>query len=389
MNARRPAALKRPAMPPASYVDPLSGAHYPLDIPRWRSDGGGPLLLTPGPGLGPDDIERSQRSLWRYRAALAGDIQRPISLGEGCAPLIERPWGDLRPLFKCEWFSPTGSFKDRGASVLLSFLRGIGVTAVLEDSSGNGGSAIAGYGAAGGMRVKVLAPATTSPAKIAQVRAYGAEVQLVEGPREASQAEAIRQSETTFYASHNWQPFFLEGVKTLAYELWEDLGFEPPDAIVVPVGAGSLLLGLHFGFRELLSAGRIARLPRLYAAQPLNCSPVAASFAAGLDTPVERTTRPTIAEGTAITAPLRLKQMIAALRESGGAAVAVTEQEIVAALRGLATSGLFVEPTSATATAALTRLAAAGEMAPAACTVVVLSGSGLKAATIVADLCAG
>ena len=171
-----------------------------------------------------DEIDRGERSLWRYRAALAGDIARPITLGEGLTPLVERAWGDLRPLFKCEWFSPTGSFKDRGASVMLSFLRGIGVTAVLEDSSGNGGSAIAGYGAAGGMRVKVLAPASTSPAKIAQVRAYGAEVELVEGPREASQEEAIRQSAEMFYASHNWQPFFLEGVKTLAYELWEDFG---------------------------------------------------------------------------------------------------------------------------------------------------------------------
>ncbi|WP_139101714.1 pyridoxal-phosphate dependent enzyme, partial [Acinetobacter baumannii] len=98
-------------------------------------------------------------------------------------------------------------------------------------------------GAAGGMRVKILAPASTSPAKIAQVRAYGAEVQLVEGPREASEAEAIRQSSQTFYASHNWQPFFLEGTKSLAYEIWDDLGFRAPDNVIVPVGAGSSLLG--------------------------------------------------------------------------------------------------------------------------------------------------
>jgi len=372
-----------------TYVDPLTGALYPLAAPRWRSDHGGPLLLTPGAGLGPDDIARDRRSLWRYRAALAGDILEPISIGEGCTPLVERPWGDLRPQFKCEWFSATGSFKDRGASVMLSFLRGIGVAAVLEDSSGNGGAAVVGYGAAGGMRVKVLAPAATSPGKIAQARAYGAEVELVEGPREAAQEAAIRQSAHTFYASHNWQPFFLEGVKTLAYELWEDFGFRAPDAVVVPVGAGSLLLGLHFGFGELLRAGQIRRLPRLFAAQPLNCSPVAASFAAGLDTPVAREVKPTIAEGTAIKAPLRLKQMIAALRETGGAAVAVEEAEIAAALRRLAHAGLFVEPTSATAAAALTRLAAAGAFAPAERIVVVLSGSGLKAAATVAELCAG
>ena len=374
---------------PASYVEPRSGALYPLDVPRWRSDDGAPLLLTPGPGLGRDDIERGERSLWRYWAALAGAIERPISMGEGCTPLIERPWGALRPLFKCEWFSPTGSFKDRGASVMLSFLRGLGVEAVLEDSSGNGGSAIAGFGAAGGLRVKVLAPAYTSPAKIAQVRAYGAEVELVEGPREASQAEAIRQSAAIFYASHNWQPFFLEGTKTLAYELWEDLGFQAPDAVIVPVGAGSLLLGLHFGFRELMRAGQIARLPRLIAAQPLNCSPVAASFAAGLDVPVAREVGPTVAEGTAIKAPLRLKEMIAALRESGGEAVAVTEAQIVAALRKLAGQGLFVEPTSATAAAAFDALSAAGRIGARERVVVALSGSGLKAASKVAELVGG
>jgi len=374
---------------PASYVEPRSGALYPLDVPRWRSDDGAPLLLTPGPGLGRDDIERGERSLWRYWAALAGAIERPISMGEGCTPLIERPWGALRPLFKCEWFSPTGSFKDRGASVMLSFLRGLGVEAVLEDSSGNGGSAIAGFGAAGGLRVKVLAPAYTSPAKIAQVRAYGAEVELVEGPREASQAEAIRQSAAIFYASHNWQPFFLEGTKTLAYELWEDLGFQAPDAVIVPVGAGSLLLGLHFGFRELMRAGQIARLPRLIAAQPLNCSPVAASFAAGLDVPVAREVGPTVAEGTAIKAPLRLKEMIAALRESGGEAVAVTEAQIVAALRKLAGQGLFVEPTSATAAAAFEALSGAGRIGARERVVVALSGSGLKAASKVAELVGG
>ena len=374
---------------PASYVNPRNGALYPLEIPRWRCEDGGPMLLTPGPGLGRDEIARDERSLWRYRAALAGGIERPISMGEGRTPLIERPGGALRPLFKCEWFSPTGSFKDRGASVMLSFLREIGVEAVLEDSSGNGGSAIAGYGAAGGLRVKVLAPAYTSPAKIAQVRAYGAEVELVEGPREASQAEAIRQSAEIFYASHNWQPFFLEGVKTLAYELWEDLGFAAPDAVIVPVGAGSLLLGLHFGFRELLRAGQIARLPRLIAAQPLNCSPVAASFAAGVDVPVARETRPTVAEGTAIKAPLRLKEMIEALRESGGEAVAIPEEGIVVALTRLSRLGLFVEPTSATAAAALDLLAAAGRIGARERVVVVLSGSGLKAASTVAELVGG
>jgi threonine synthase len=231
-----------------------------------------------------------------------------------------------------------------------------------------------------------LAPASTSPAKIAQVRSYGAQVQLVEGPREESEAEAIRQSDKTFYASHNWQPFFLEGTKSFAYELWEDLGFRVPDNVIMPVGAGSSLLGCAFGFRELMRAGQIAKLPRLFVAQPLNCSPIDASFRAGVDTPVARDVHKTIAEGTAIKHPMRLRQIIGALRESGGGTVALTEEEIVAALRRLARQGLFAEPTSASGAAALDRLAATGAIKASESTVVILTGTGLKAASTVADL---
>src|SRR5579864_1043909 len=373
-------------MPVASYIDPRNGKTYPLDRPRWCSDERSPLLITPGAGISRDDIDGQTRSLWRYRATLPVEIKDPISLGTGCTPLVQQEWGDLRPFFKLEWFNPTGSFKDRGSAVVLSFLRQIGVDAVLEDSSGNGGSSMAGLGAAGGMRVKILAPASTSPAKIAQVRAYGAQVQLVEGPREESEAEAIRQSGSTFYASHNWQPFFLEGTQSFAYELWEDLGFRAPDNVIMPVGAGSSLLGCAFGFRELLKAGQIGKLPRLFVAQPLNCSPIDAAFQAGVDTPVAREVRKTIAEGTAIKTPMRLREIIAALRECGGGTIALTEEEIVAALRRLARQGLFAEPTSASGAAALDRLMATGAIKSNENTVVILTGTGLKAASTVADL---
>jgi threonine synthase len=292
------------------YIEPRTGTRYPLDVPRWCSDERTPLLITPQRGLSRDDIDRGTRSLWRYRASLPVEITNPISMGERCTPIVQKEWGDFRPYFKLEWFSPTCSFKDRGTAVMLSFLRQIGVDAVLEDSSGNGGASVAAFGAAGGMRVKILAPAFTSPAKIAQVRAYGAEVQLVEGPREESEAEAMRQSRETFYSSHNWQPFFLEGTKSIAYELWEDFNFEAPDNIVMPTGAGSNLLGCHMAFTELLAAGQIKKLPRLFAAQPLNCSPIDASFKAGVDTPVPREVLKTISEGTAIKHPLRLREMM-------------------------------------------------------------------------------
>lgn len=359
-----------------AYVDQVSGERYPLDIPRWRSDADRPLLISSGRGIGPGDIGTAERSLWRYREALPLPVPRPVSLGEGCTPLVPRAFGGALPHFKLEWFGPTGSFKDRGASVMVSVLRQQGVTGIIEDSSGNGGAAIAAYGAAAGMRVTVFAPASTSPAKLVQARAYGAGVELVEGPREASQRAAIEAAETggDFYASHNWQALFVEGVKTLAYEIWEDLGFRAPDHVVVPVGAGSSLLGCAFGFDELLRAGQIDRRPRLHAAQPLNCSPLDAVYRGEDARPVA----PTVAEGTAIRAPLRLPQMLAAVRDSGGSTVAVPEAEILGARDDLARTGLFAEPTSATAAAAYRRLVGEGAILPEETTVVVLTGTGLK-----------
>jgi threonine synthase len=373
-------------MQPASYIDPASGAHYPLDVPRWCSDERRPLLVTPQGGISRDDIDRGMRSLWRYRASLPVEIARPISMGEGCTPLVQQAWDNFRPYFKLEWFNPTASFKDRGATVMLSFLRQLGVNAVLEDSSGNGGASVAAYGAAGGMRVKILAPAYTSPAKIAQVRAYGAGIQLVEGAREESEAEAVRQSNETFYASHNWQPFFLEGTKSFAYELWEDFNYSAPDNIIMPVGAGSSLLGCYIGFKELLAAEQIKKLPRLFAAQPLHCSPVDASFKEGRDTPVSREVHKTIAEGTAIRRPLRLREMITALRETGGSTVAIPEDGIVSALKRLARQGLFVEPTSATAVAAMDDLINRQVISAKERTVVLITGTGVKSASLIAEL---
>ena len=360
------------------YLDPVDGSAYPIDVPRWRSDGGRPLLVSAGPGLRRADIDTGSRGLWRYQAALPLEVPHPVSLGEGSTPLVRSTWRGADTRFKLEWFSPTGSFKDRGASVMLSVLRQQGIDRIIEDSSGNGGAAIAAYGAAAGMGVTVFAPASTSPAKLVQARAFGARIELVAGPREASQRAAIEASlrGEGFYASHNWQAMFLEGTKTLAYELWEDLGCRAPDAIVTPVGAGSSLLGLARGFAELRRSGEIERPPRLYAAQPLHCSPVDAAFRGETARPVH----PTIAEGTAIRHPLRLAEMLTALRESGGGTVAVTEDEILRAARELAAGGLYAEPTSATAAAAHTRLVASGELRADETTVVILTGSGLKSA---------
>jgi threonine synthase len=272
---------------------------------------------------------------------------------------------------------------------MISFLRQLGVDGVLEDSSGNGGAAIAASGSAAGIKVKILAPSYTPVAKVAQIRAFGAEVQLVPGPREESEREAIRQSGSIFYASHNWHPFFLQGTKTLAYELWEDLGFRAPDNVIVPTGAGSNVFGCYIGFKELLNAGQIERMPRIFVAQPLNCSPIDAHFTSAGPLTTDREVKPTIAEGTAIRRPVRLTEILQVLRETGGGTVALTEEQISAAVVRLAGTGLYAEPTSASAAAAIEKLADKGAIKPGDTTVALLTGTGLKATSFMTDLFAG
>ena len=368
------------------YVDPRSGAVFPLDQPRWCGPGQAPLLLTPLAGINRAQIDTATRGLWRYQAAFPMRIDDPITLGEGMTPLIAGIVAGVRVLLKCEWFNPTCSFKDRGASVMLSLLRAQGIRHVLEDSSGNGGAAVSAYAAAGGMAATIMAPASTSPAKTVQMRAHGATVELIPGSRQDTADAAVARSATIFYASHNWHPFFLHGTKTLAYELWEDLGFRAPDNVITPCGAGSNVLGCEIGFSELLRAGQIEALPRIFAAQPANCAPIAAAFMAGADEAVPTAISPTMAEGTAIAKPVRMREVLGTLRETRGGAVTLTEEEIARATLDLARIGIYVEPTCAQAAAAFGKLLETGTITPEQTTVLVMTGSGLKATARIAEL---
>lgn len=369
------------------------GHRYPLDEPRWRGNDGSPLLVGPLPGIGVDDIDRSIRSQWRYAAALPSSLSpamsvTPISLGEGHTPLLEATLAGTALLVKPEWFNPTGSFKDRGTSVMMSVLAAQGIDAILEDSSGNGGASVAAYAAAAGIHATILAPESTSPAKLVQSRVHGATVELVPGPRQATADEAVRRSGDVFYASHNWHPFFVQGVSLLAYEIWEDLGFEAPDAVILPAGAGSLVLGYSIGFGQLLRAGLIERMPRLLVVQPENCSPLVRAFDAGDHRVREAEWAPTIAEGTSIVRPVRDLEVLAAIRESGGCLVAVAEASILPAVRELASRGLYAEPTSAIVAAAVPEFVARGAIRPGETVVAVLTGSGLKATDALQQLLA-
>jgi threonine synthase len=368
------------------YVDPSTGQTYPLTEARWRADNGHYLNLSPGPGLRRADIDTARRSVWRYARALLVGVEHAVSLGEGWTPLIDGEWHRAPVRYKLEFMMPTGSFKDRGMTVMVSYLKSRGVTRVLEDSSGNAGASLSAYAAAAGLTCRILVPETASYPKIAQIAACGADVVTIRGSRQDVAEAALRQSAELFYASHNWQPFFVEGTKTLAYELWEQAGFHAPDNLVVPLGYGSNVLGADRGFDELLRAGEIARRPRLFGVQAARCAPYAAAFREGVEHLVPMEVAPTVAEGIATPKPTRVAEVLRAVRESGGSVVAVEEAEIVEALRALARRGLYVEPTSAAAAAGLTRLLDAGVIRPQETTVLVLTGTGLKASATIGEL---
>jgi threonine synthase len=368
------------------YVDPSTGQTYPLSEARWRADNGHYLNLAPGPGLKQRDIDPARRSVWRYARALLVGAEHAVSLGEGWTPLLAGEWHGAPVHYKLDFMMPTGSFKDRGMTVMVSYLKSRGVTRVLEDSSGNAGASLAAYAAAAGLTCRILVPETASYPKIAQIAACGADVVTIKGSRQDVAEAALRQSAEIFYASHNWQPFFVEGTKTLAYELWEQGGFRAPDNVVVPLGYGSNVLGAERGFDELLRTGEIARRPRLFGVQAARCAPYAAAFRAGVEHLVASEIAPTVAEGIATPKPTRVVDVLRAVRDTGGSIVAVEEAEIVPALRDLARRGLYVEPTSAVAAAGLSRLLAAGVIRPQEDTVLVLTGSGLKASATTGEL---
>ena len=275
-------------------------------------------------------------------------VDASITLGEGNTPMIRsQTLPEVR--FKLEFFSPTLSFKDRGAVVLASLAARLGVTKAVVDSSGNAGTAAAAYFARAGIDCEVLVPASTSPEKLAQIRAHGATLTLVPGSRAdtATAAAQIAEQPGVFYASHVYHPYFMHGVKSYGYEIWQQCGESLPSAVLIPVGNGTLLLGCYLAFTELVAAGHADRMPALLAVQAAGCAPLAAVWAGE-----QRPVGPTVAEGIAITAQPRAEQIMAAVAASGGEIVTVDDDAIVVGRRALAGEGLFVEPTAAVCYAA-------------------------------------
>ena len=354
-----------------------SGETYPSSDLRWRSESGALLDLKFTPELANDSFSDRPHTMWRYREAIPiEDDANIISFDEGYTPLTPHTLSGCTFLLKQDHLFPTGSYKDRGASVLISQAKALGVDRVVEDSSGNAGAAIAAYCARSGIQCDIYVPESTSPAKLEQIAGYGATLHRIPGSREDTAEAALNAAKGQFYASHVWNPYFFHGTKTFAYEIWEQLGQRAPDEVLIPTGNGTLLIGAYIGFSELLAAGRIGQMPQLVGVQAENCSPLHEMWQHNLDALPSLTTSPTAAEGIAIAAPARGVQIVDIIRKTGGSIVTVTEDEIRTAHHTAQRAGWFIEPTSASALAAASRRGC-GE---GQTVVIPLTGHGLKSA---------
>ncbi|MFD7529114.1 threonine synthase [Streptomyces sp. NPDC059849] len=353
-----------------AYICPQDGTRADTTALTWccpACRGPWDLEFEAADALSLNSLTGRVNSLWRYEEVLP--LSSPTTtLGEGRTPLVQVT-GTVSA--KLDFLMPTLSFKDRGAVMLAELARRLSPERVVADSSGNAGTAVAAYCARASLPCTVYVPEGTSPKKTEQIRAHGAHLEIVPGDREATAAAARAAADVpgTFYASHVFNPYFLHGTKTYVYELWEDLGGRLPDAIAVPVGNGTLLLGAALATAELHARGLIDRRPALIAVQAENVSPLAAAFRAGAEDLLPADLPPdgrlpadplpagpaatTLAEGIAIPRPPRARAILAAVRESGGTFLTVTEDQIRAAQLDLAARGFYVETTGVACWAAV------------------------------------
>jgi threonine synthase len=297
-------------------------------------------------------------------------------MNEGFTPLEEVAFNGNRTLIKIDYLFPTGSYKDRGATVLMSKMKEWGVQKVVEDSSGNAGSAIAAYCARAGIECEIYVPRYTSSEKTVQIQAYGAILKRVQGSRERTAEVAIGAASKIPYASHCWNPFFLHGTKTFAFEVWEQMDWKAPDVLVLPIGHGTLFLGAYLGFKELKEAGRIKRIPRLVGVQSAFCAPLYQAFKRGWRETLPVENKETVAEGIAIVEPVRGRQILEAIQGTDGEILVVTEREIRRAMKEMGRKGHFIEPTSAATIAGLKKYL--GKKRRRETIVSTLTGTGLK-----------
>lgn len=312
-----------------------------------------------------------------------GEPLNSNSLGEGDTPLVfldktceQLGLGSLWA--KLEFMAPTGSFKDRGSAVLTTMGRDFGVTEFIEDSSGNAGASLSAYAAAAGLKAHVFAPASAASGKLDQIQIFGASLHKIEGARQAATdaAEEFVKDRGLVYMSHNLSPYFSEGMKAASYEIVEVLD-DGIDHVVLPVGNGSLLIGMVRGYQELLEAGIIKRIPKFHGVQAHAVRPVIAALNG--EEWSHDDVQPTNASGIAVSKPPRLKEMVEAIRATGGSGITVSEESLTEWQARLASSeGVFAEMTSAGAFAGLAQLIDSAVIERDSNVCVPITGSGLK-----------
>lgn len=348
-----------------------------------------------------DIISRSDSSLWRYLPLL------PVSeYPGGLTPLHAVGWTPVYNLarhaeklgLKQLWLkddsrNPTASFKDRASAVLLARAHDIKAEVVITASTGNAGAALAGMSAAVGQKAVVLAPRTAPPAKVAQLLIFGATVILVDGTYDEAFDLTIKAAEEFGWYCRNtgYNPFTAEGKKTAAFEIWEwwqtaheqwhaqigEGAEHAPLTIVIPVGDGNIISGMHKGFKDLTELGWMPSMPRLIGVQARGSAAIANAFAANTENIVPVSAR-TLADSISVDLPRDGVRAVRAARETGGAYVTVSDAEILQGVAELGKLGIFAEPAGAAAYAGLVRAVSDGVVLDDEPVLVLNTGSGLK-----------
>jgi threonine synthase len=345
--------------------------------------------------LSRDDLAGRPPDLWRYHELLpVTGASRVISLGEGMTPLLALPrlgraLGVPRLWMKDEGLTPTGTFKARGAAVGVSRAAELGVTGVAMPTNGNAGAAWAAYAARAGLRSLIVMPAAAPSITHAECAAAGAELYLVDGligDAGAIVAAALRGRPGYQDVSTLREPYRLEGKKTMAYEIAEQLGWRLPDVIVYPAGGGVGIIGIHKALRELRDLGWVdGPLPRLVAVQAAGCAPIVAAFASGAAESQPWPDARTVAFGITVPKALGDFLVLQAVRDTGGTAVAVTDEALLADQRETARlEGSLICPEGAACVTAVRQLRESGWLAARDEVVVLNTGTGLKYPDLVA-----
>ncbi len=370
--------------PPFTITCRKCDAHVPVEPWRWRHSCGGTLHLEVD--IDPNRIASCASSpdcrLARFAPILP--LKHAPDTAIGGTPLPVEEIDGVQVGFKLEHLNPGGSFKDRGAYVTVARCAELGFNSIVVDSSGNAGVAIALMGLRLGISVDVFLPRSTPEGKKHLLRILQARLHEIDGDRMQVQHEALAYANTgAAYAGHWWNPYFAHGVKTMAYEVLERMPHI--DYVFAPVGAGTVILGLHTGYSELLAAGATRAMPALVAVQGAGYSPVCEELGMSeAGTPASH-----LADGIAIADPPRKQQIADAVRQSGGFGMVVSDAEIAAALRWLLARGYVVEPTSAVPVAALIRCIGNGQLRAGQRVMVPLTGTGMKVLDELAHLIDG